>query len=346
MTANQNFDDLINSTVYDRDGDKIGSVGQLYLDDNSDRPTWVTVSTGLFGTRETFVPLEGAKIANGEIRVPFEKALVKDAPNVDADQHLSPAEEDELFRHYNLTDASTQQAQTGVADRGTDVRQPAAGTAAAAGTAGVAGTAAAGTDARHADTDRDRVAGTDRDRTVGTDRDREHNGESLVAHSERLNVGTEQREAGKARLRKHVVSQTERVEVPVKHEELRVERESLDGQRATNHTIGEDTVDETVTLHEERPIVNKETVATERVNIGKETVTGTETVQADLKHEEIEVDQDRAGRGDNAQGFRGQGNTTDKGGRVGGDRDADGDRNLKDKAADALDRDKDGRIGR
>ncbi|GAB3709310.1 PRC and DUF2382 domain-containing protein [Mariniluteicoccus flavus] len=312
MTTNQNIDALVNSTVYDRDGDKIGSVGQLYLDDNTGQPSWVTVSTGFFGTQETFVPLKDATISGDEVRVPYEKSFVKDAPNVDVDQHLSPAEEEELYRYYKLEGGTA-----GTHDRDHDrTRTAAAGTAGTAGTAATAGT--------H---DRD----FDRDRTAGTDRD--HDGkESLVAHEERLNVGTERREAGQARLRKHVVNETQRVEVPVQREELHVEREKLSGDRASNHTIGKDTTEETITLHEERPVVEKETVATERVNVGKETVTDTETVQANTKREEIEVDTD-------GTGTRG---TT---GRT-GDRDGDGDRDLKDKIGDKLDRDNDGKIGR
>lgn len=333
MTSNQNIDALINSTVYDRDGGKVGTVGQLYLDDQTGQPSWVTVSTGLFGTKETFVPLQDAKISGDEIRLPYDKAKVKDAPRVDVDQHLSPQEEEELYRYYELGSAGTRTAGTSDTTTTSGTTDATDRDRTAAGTAGVAGVGAAGTTGR--DTDRD-LTGRDSDRDVRST-DRTAGGESLVAHEERLNVGTESREAGKARLRKHVVTETERVEVPVQREELHVERESLSGERATDYRIGEDNVDETITLHEERPVVNKETVATERVNIGKETVTDTETVQADLKREQIEVDE--TGRGTHGEAGRTQGTRT-------GDRDGDGDRDLKDKVGDALDRDKDGRIGR
>lgn len=84
------LDQLQNSTVFATDGDKIGSVGQVYLDDVTNEPTFITVKTGLFGARETFVPLQQAQITADGITVPFEKSFVKDAPNVDADGSLTP----------------------------------------------------------------------------------------------------------------------------------------------------------------------------------------------------------------------------------------------------------------
>jgi len=84
------------------DGDKIGGIGQIYLDDNTGEPNWVTVRTGLFGTSETFVPLDGASLSGGEIFVNYDKATVKDAPRVDADGNISPEEEDILYTYYSL----------------------------------------------------------------------------------------------------------------------------------------------------------------------------------------------------------------------------------------------------
>src|SRR4051794_21879435 len=88
-------------TVVDRDGDKIGTFDELYLDE-SDRPAWGAVTTGLFGMRQTFVPLSEARPDGDVLQVPFGKDMVKDAPNVDPDTQLSPDEEDVLYRHYGL----------------------------------------------------------------------------------------------------------------------------------------------------------------------------------------------------------------------------------------------------
>jgi uncharacterized protein (TIGR02271 family) len=90
------------ATVYDSTGDKVGSVGQVYLDDRTGEPTWATVSTGFFGTAETFVPLEGARFDGDALHVLHEKDKIKDAPRVEVDQHLSETEEAELYRYYGL----------------------------------------------------------------------------------------------------------------------------------------------------------------------------------------------------------------------------------------------------
>jgi uncharacterized protein (TIGR02271 family) len=89
-------------TMVDRDGDRIGTIEDIYADDQSGQPEWALVNTGLFGTRSTFVPLVQAGEHDGDVQVPYEKGLVKDAPGVEADQHLSEAEEQQLWRHYGL----------------------------------------------------------------------------------------------------------------------------------------------------------------------------------------------------------------------------------------------------
>src|SRR4051794_6119537 len=88
-------------TVLDRDGEKVGSLKELYLD-RDERPAWGAVHTGLFGLRETFVPLSDARPVDGGIKVPFTKDHVKDAPGVDPDAQLSDDEEARLYRHYEL----------------------------------------------------------------------------------------------------------------------------------------------------------------------------------------------------------------------------------------------------
>ncbi|WP_139318357.1 PRC-barrel domain-containing protein, partial [Kocuria sp. CNJ-770] len=91
---------LLSATAYGSDGDKIGKIEQVFLDDNTEEVTFVTVNTGLFGTKESFVPADGARQDGDRLVLPYTKDVVKDAPNVDADQHLSPAEEEEIYRYY------------------------------------------------------------------------------------------------------------------------------------------------------------------------------------------------------------------------------------------------------
>jgi sporulation protein YlmC with PRC-barrel domain len=97
--------------VCDRDGDKIGSIDEIYLDAETGEPEWALVHTGLFGTKRTFVPLREADEAEGALRVPFDKATVKDAPKIDAEGQLSQREEAELYRHYGLQYGESQAGQ-------------------------------------------------------------------------------------------------------------------------------------------------------------------------------------------------------------------------------------------
>ena len=89
--------------VVGADGQKIGSIGQVYVDDSTGEPSFVTVKTGLFGTAESFVPLQDATVTGGDIRVEYSKDEVKDAPRVDPDERITPAEEQRLYAHYGIS---------------------------------------------------------------------------------------------------------------------------------------------------------------------------------------------------------------------------------------------------
>jgi uncharacterized protein (TIGR02271 family) len=117
-------------TMLDQDGNRIGSIDAIYLDDQTRQPEWALVNTGLFGTKSTFVPLAQATQTGEEVRVPYDKQLVKDAPRVDADQHLSETEEQQLWRHYGLDydsidrDVTTRRRATGRGPVGRDTSGP------------------------------------------------------------------------------------------------------------------------------------------------------------------------------------------------------------------------------
>jgi uncharacterized protein (TIGR02271 family) len=244
--------------VIDPDGDKIGSIQQIFVEDRTGQPAWVTAKTGLFGMGESFVPLAGATASGNDIRVNYDKATVKDAPRIDDDNGtLSVDQEDTLYRYYDIA-----------WDDNTNV-----------------GTGTMGTDR----------AGTDR---VGTDRvdtGTHDTSDTMTRSEERLHVGTEREQTGKARLRKYVVTENVTKTVPVSHEEVRVEREPITDANATTH--GDLTDDEAeVTLSAERPVVEKETVPVERVRLDKDTVTEDVPVEADVRKEEIDVDRDGKGR--------------------------------------------------
>jgi uncharacterized protein (TIGR02271 family) len=258
---------LQNATVYGSDGDKVGSVGQVYLDDQTNQPTFVTVRTGLFGSKETFIPVDQATQSADGLQVPFDKAFVKDAPNVDADGSITPEEERGIYEYYSMEYGSDRQAADRTAAGGESV-----GTASDAGTdswqdhddAGLI--AARGTASGDVDTDR----------------------ESVVARDEQLNVGTETRESGRVRLRKHSYTDTETVEVPVSREEVVVEREPVDPNAAEAlRNDGDEEV--VVTTHEEVPVVDK-TATAEKVTVDKNRVQDTERVSGTVQREDVQVE--------------------------------------------------------
>jgi uncharacterized protein (TIGR02271 family) len=112
--------------MVDRDGGRIGTIDAIYLDDQTGQPEWALVTTGLFGAKSSFVPLAQATQTGEEVRVPYDKQLVKDAPRVDVDQHLSEAEERQLWRHYGLDyDRATRRRPSGRDAAGRDTSGPA-----------------------------------------------------------------------------------------------------------------------------------------------------------------------------------------------------------------------------
>jgi len=272
---------VLESTAFDKNGDKVGKVGQLFVDSNSGEPTFVAVNTGLFGRNSSLVPLAGAKLNNEELHVAHTKDEISDAPNIsDTDEGLEPEEEDRLYKHYGLTTQDTAQTQT--SDRGNAAQ---AGTA--AGTGAAAGTAA-GTTGRREETAKTSAETKKTSADTGKKPVTSDDG-SVIRSEEQLNVNKEKVASGRARLRKYVVEDTETVEVPVSREEVKVEREKLSPEEAKklgNTRIGEENAD--VVLHEEQVNVDKETVPVEKVNLNKETVTDKEKVSEDLKKERVE----------------------------------------------------------
>ncbi|WP_344161599.1 PRC-barrel domain-containing protein [Nocardiopsis rhodophaea] len=102
MAAQLGIRNLIGHRLLDRDGNSVGKIGQVFFDDQTDLPKWVTVRSGLFGTRENFVPLRGAQVVDDDLQVPYMKAMIKEAPSFRVDQHISMQQEDIVYRHYGL----------------------------------------------------------------------------------------------------------------------------------------------------------------------------------------------------------------------------------------------------
>ena len=281
--------------VVSASGGKIGGLGQIYLDDSTGEPTWVTAKTGLFGTSESFVPLEGATVQGDDIVVGYDKDKVKDAPRVDPDGSLSPEEEDQLYSYYNLggtssgTDAGIA---SGYVENGSDADY--SDTVTTAGE-GQASGFAAGTGTRNDDrNDRNDRDDDDAPGTVGHDTSGPTTDNAMTRSEEQLRVGKTQGEAARARLRKYVVTENVTQTVPVSREEVRVEREPITdanrGAAQSGPAISEE--EHEVVLHAEQAHVEKEAVPVERVRMDKETVTEQQTVSDDVRKEQIEVDGD------------------------------------------------------
>ena len=274
----QGFGD--NGKVVSDRGEKVGSIGQIYVDDQTSEPNWVTVKTGLFGTAETFVPLQGARVDGHNVVVGYDKDTIKAAPRVDADGALSPDEEETLYRHYGLSgaadiDRSVGRDNTsgwdGVGDKPSDLDDPS-----------------------EVGDDRPDIS----DRTVGQDRSGPTTDDAMTRSEEQLRVGAQTRESGRARLRKYVVTEQVSETVPVRHEEVRLEREPITdanrGAATSGPAISEE--EHEVVLHAEVPVVEKNAVPVERVRLDKTSVTEQETVAADVRKEQIELD-DLDGKG-------------------------------------------------
>ena len=226
------------------DGSKLGSIDEIYLDQETREPEWALINTGLFGTKQTFVPLRNASPSDDALRVPYDKDQVKDAPRIDADGELSQFEEAQLYRHYGL---DYSEAGTGMGGDGGPVGRD--------------------------------VSGPETD-------------EAMTRSEEELRVGTAERETGRVRLLKYIVTDEVQQTVPVKREEVRLEREPITDANRDAALSGGDLTEEEheVTLHTEEPVVEKRTVPKERVRLDKNVEVEERTVSEDVRREEIDID--------------------------------------------------------
>ncbi|MDK7181375.1 PRC and DUF2382 domain-containing protein [Corynebacterium riegelii] len=303
MTDFNRIEDLANATAYDVNGDKVGSVQDVYVNDTSGQPDFISVNHGLFGTGTSIVPLRGHSLRDGDLHLAFPKDRIEDAPDLDDNGHLTTNDQDALYRHYALTevqDVTTYETGApaepvdGAAGHGVDAGAagaagygveagagvPAAGVGAAAAGVGAGAAGLGAADAGYADG----VAGTADAGVAGTDSD------ELIRSEEQLNVSKDRVESGEVHLRKYVVTETETVEVPVEREEVRIVREPITEADRAAHTgaIGE--AEASVTLHEDQVTVTKESVPVEKVSLETETVRDTETVSEEVRKERFETD--------------------------------------------------------
>ena len=191
MIGTEHLQTIVGSNAVDSDGVKLGKIGNVYLDDRTGEPAWATVNTGLFGTKESFVPLATARIEGDQLVVPFDKAKVKDAPKVTDDGHIGDDEQEELYRYYGLSSATGHDGNTadyaGTTDAGTYADSTTGVETSGVGTSGVRSESG--------------FASGDEAGTVGHDTSGPTTDNAMTRSEEQLHVGTETRESGRARLR-------------------------------------------------------------------------------------------------------------------------------------------------
>jgi uncharacterized protein (TIGR02271 family) len=253
----------------DADGSKIGTIEEIYLDADTGQPEWALVHTGLFGTKRNFVPLREASESDQGVTAPYTKDQVKDAPSIDPDGQLSQREEAELYRHYGM-DYSEAGSESGLPEGG----------------AGASGGGVSGQDV----SDRGDAAGT-----TGRDVSGPTTDDAMTRSEEELHVGTTERESGRVRLRKYVVEDEVTQTVPVRREEVRVEREPITDANAGAATEGPAISEEEheVVLHEEEAVVEKRAVPKERVRLDKDVETEERQVSETVRKEQVDVDDRR-----------------------------------------------------
>ena len=252
----------IGSTAYGNGGDKLGTVQHFFVDDRTGEPTWVAVTTGLFGTRHSIVPASEASWHDGRLQLPVTADAVRSAP-APSGNHLDPGEEAELRRHYGLAEAvSSAPVEGGNTGSATDtVALPATPPVPEPDRAGRA--APASTDG------------------------------AMTRSEERLAVSTERVPVRRVRVVKYVVTEEVQVTVPIRREEIRIEEVPLDAEDGTAlDTARSSSLPEEIVLHTERPVVSVEVVPVERVRLRTELVTEQETVTGQVRREQVVVDHD------------------------------------------------------
>ena len=254
---------LIGARVTGGDGQVVGTVQQVFKDDASGRPVWARIRAG---TRDRFVPLAGGQLTKDGLKVPYDAKQIMSSPEIGAERHISPAQTDQLRRHFGLTvPAQAGEPRRGEARPG-DARPGPAEPGEALLRQAQRGEALG--EVRLGETER---------------------GEGwLIRAEERVEVGTEMLESGRARLHKYVDVEPVDQAVRVFHEEYEVERVPITPEEHIRGVIAE--AEQEVVLHEERPVFRKEAVPVERVRLSVRRVPEDRTIHEEIRKERIEIE--------------------------------------------------------
>jgi uncharacterized protein (TIGR02271 family) len=261
-------------TVYDQNYDKIGKVDDLFVDEN-DQPEYIGVKMGFLGTRSTLIPMDLARVNDERqlIEVAADKETVKDGPTFDDDREITPDFENEVYSYFGLQRSDATENGAYYSDEET------------------AGTGTAGPGITMGDIE----SGTFREHPPGEEGVYDQSGSDpedelrVQRTEEELTAGTREREAGALNVRKRVRIDHETVEAPTRHEEVTVERVPVEGEAtASEAEIGDEEVRVPVT--EEEVVVEKRPVAKEEIRVRKDVVEDVETVEEDVRREEVDVE--------------------------------------------------------
>jgi uncharacterized protein (TIGR02271 family) len=243
-TTVEQLQESVGAPVYASDGAKIGSVEEIFFDNDTGKPEWLGIGKGVLSSKRLLVPLTGASARDGAYYVPYSKDKVQGSPDIAGDE-ISQETEAELYAYYGI-EYSEERSDSGLPEGPPD---------------------------------------PDADRSSDN---------AMTRSEEELQVGKTKREAGRARLRKYVVTENVTQTVPVQREEVRVEREPITDANIDQATTGPDISEDEheLTLTEEQVVAQKRVVPKERVRLAKDTVTEEEQVSEQLRKEQIEQEGD------------------------------------------------------
>lgn len=242
--------------VTDTNGNKVGKVDNVWVDDATNELEFIGVKTGWLMGKTHVIPVANAQIADGSVQVPFDQDLIKNAPSFGGDEELSPEQEQEIYGYYG-EGRSTSESASGLPS---------------------------GTQAGSFTNDRTNAYAADANyETSNSDDD-----QSVTLHEEELAVDKQQVSAGQVRLRKVIHTEHREVPVELRREEVEIERVPASGNINDDGAFQAQEV--TVPLTREEAVVGTESRATEQVRLNKTVSTETENVGGDVRREDVETD--------------------------------------------------------
>jgi sporulation protein YlmC with PRC-barrel domain len=100
----QTISDIRGTDVYSADGEKIGSVKDIYYDETSGTPEWVGLGMGFLGMKHRVIPVEVLTTQGDHLAIPFTKDKVANEPDFEGnDDYLTDEDEMKLVTYFGLT---------------------------------------------------------------------------------------------------------------------------------------------------------------------------------------------------------------------------------------------------